>query len=318
MNATCGLLHEATSVAARGRIFVLLLLAVLLCGTPVLQCQASDLQKASANQPPTPADPDKASSELNHHIAGWLLVAIGVMVICGHRYKALAFIQRLWPLLFVFGGIFLAVWSDREIWPRGDLGWTWLVHDREALQHKIYAFLLIAIGATEYLRARSRLNRRWAPWIFPVLAIFGGVFLFFHEHGGEATPVSNSGHPTATQTAQVHLQHDVKAEQPTGAAAGGNDHSQHQHATVKNGSPSMPVQPEAQTASTQPLAKHEHHMTPVMLNIKREHVWFAAVGFCVALCKFFYDAKLPRKRPTPYLWANSVILLGILLIFYTE
>ena len=59
-------------------------------------------------------------------------------------------------------------------------------------------------------------------------------------------------------------------------------------------------------------------MTPVMLNIQREHMWFAAVGFCVALCKFLYDAKLPRKRATPYLWANGVILLGILLILYTE
>src|SRR5215471_17102428 len=148
MNAAYGLLGERTRMAARGRIFMLLLLAGLLCGTPVLQCHATDLQQASVNQPPTPVDPDKASSELNHHIAGWLLVAIGAMVIFGHRYKALSFVQRLWPLLFVLGGIFLAVWSDREIWPRGDLSWTWLVHDKEALQHKIYAFLLIAIGAT--------------------------------------------------------------------------------------------------------------------------------------------------------------------------
>jgi len=83
MNATNGLLGERPRVAARRHIFLLLLLAGLLCGTPVLHCQASDLQQASAGQPPAPVDPDKASSELNHHIAGWLLVAIGVMVICG-------------------------------------------------------------------------------------------------------------------------------------------------------------------------------------------------------------------------------------------
>jgi hypothetical protein len=59
-------------------------------------------------------------------------------------------------------------------------------------------------------------------------------------------------------------------------------------------------------------------MTAAMLNIKREHMWFAAVGFCVALCKFLYDANLPRKRATPYWWANSIILLGILLLLYTE
>ena len=318
MTGIHGLLRERARVAAGGRIFALLLLAGLLCAPPFLQCQAGGLDQTAATASPAPVDPDKESSELNHHIAGWLLIAIGAMVICGHRFKALAFVQRLWPLLFVFGGIFLAVWSDREIWPRGNLGWSWLAHDPEALQHKIYAFLLIAIGTTEYLRARAKLNRRLAPWVFPVLAISGGVFLFFHDHGsGEAASGNSVGHPAETQTVQVHLQH-AKEEQPAQPVADGNDHSQHQHGTAGAGGASTPGQQETHADAHQPAQHHEHQMTPAMLNIQREHMWFAAVGFCVALFKFLYDANLPRKRATPYWWASSVVLLGILLVLYTE
>src|SRR5438270_3682637 len=111
----------------------------------LLWAASSNLWAAILADPPggsamMTADPDKASSELNHHIAGLALLAIGVMVICGHRFKRLAFMQNLWPLLFIAAGIFLAVWSDSEIWPRGNLGWSWLIqHDAEARQHKIYA-----------------------------------------------------------------------------------------------------------------------------------------------------------------------------------
>jgi hypothetical protein len=59
-------------------------------------------------------------------------------------------------------------------------------------------------------------------------------------------------------------------------------------------------------------------MTAAMLNVQREHMWFALVGFCIALCKFLYDANLLRRRFSPYLWANSMILLGVLLVLYTE
>ena len=304
----------------RRRFFVLLLLASL----PWTALQLRSLTAGGA--PPAvdgtsiAVDPDKASSELNHHIAGLLLIIIGLMVICGHKYKRLAFVQRLWPLLFVIAGVFLAVWSDREIWPRGDLSWAWLLHDTEARQHKIYAILLIAIGVIEYLRSRARLSQRWAPWVFPLLAIFGGVFLFFHEHGGPEGHPDNSGHElSALQVSAPETQPALQAAQSQAAIPHQHDSSR-QHGSPEAGPSAMPASHHAHAtgASPQPEHHHEHHMTAAMLNVRREHMWFAVVGFCIAFCKFLYDARPHGKRVTPYLWANSMILLGILLVLYTE
>jgi hypothetical protein len=227
----------------------------------------------------------------------------------------------LWPLLFIMAGVFLAVWSDREIWPRGDLGWAWLMHDAEARQHKIYAILLIAIGVIEYLRSRARLSRRWAPWVFPLLAIFGGVFLFFHEHGSSEGHPDNSGHQlSALQMNSPGTQPAVQVAQSQAAVPDENG-SKHQHGTAEAGPAAMPASSHhehATGASPQPAQHHEHHMTAAMLNVRREHMWFAVVGFCVAFCKFLYDAKPLGRTFTPYLWANSMILLGVLLVLYTE
>jgi hypothetical protein len=295
------------------RLLILFLLAGLFSAMP------SYLRSLTAAEPHAAAgasvliDPDKAPSELNHHIAGLMLIVIGVMVICGHRFKELAFLRQLWPLLFVLAGIFLAAWSDREIWPRGDLSWGWLLHhDAEARQHKIYAILLIAIGVIEYLRSRAKLSPRWAPWVFPILAIFGGVFLFFHEHGGNESPLGNG---------DIHAQH--AGAQSSAAIAGEHvsEHHQHEHGAAEVGRASLPAGHDvaAHDTSNQHAQHAGHQMTAAMLNVRREHMWFALVGFCVALCKFLYDASpLLRRRFSPYPWANSMILLGVLLILYTE
>ena len=89
-------------------------------------------------------DPDIIDSEFNHRAAGWALIAMALLIVCGYASPKLAFLQKVWPFIFIAVGIFLAVWSDKEIWPRGHLSWTWLIHhDAEARQHKIYAALLI-------------------------------------------------------------------------------------------------------------------------------------------------------------------------------
>jgi hypothetical protein len=130
-------------------------------------------------------DPDIIDSEFNHRAAGWALIAMALLIVCGYASPKMAFLQKVWPFIFVAVGIFLAVWSDKEIWPRGHLSWTWLIHhDAEARQHKIYALLLIMMGVLEYLRATGKLTRVWQRWAFPMLAVFGAVLLLFHDHGG--------------------------------------------------------------------------------------------------------------------------------------
>lgn len=59
-------------------------------------------------------------------------------------------------------------------------------------------------------------------------------------------------------------------------------------------------------------------MTAQMANVQRQHAWFALVGFCVALFKFLHDSARRPGWLRQHLWANSVIVLGVLLLFYTE
>src|SRR5262249_380609 len=131
-------------------LFTLVALAYLAASQPVVADASSQAVSASA---PQAVDPNKGPSELNHHIAGWALIGVGLLQLaslCSSRNSALHYV---WPALFVLAGLFLALWSDAEIWPRGNLNWSWLFqHDAEARQHKIYALLLIAIGIVEYLR----------------------------------------------------------------------------------------------------------------------------------------------------------------------
>lgn len=129
---------------------------------------------------------DRQESEFNHHLAGFLVVLAGIFILFqggfANRWPALRY---AWPACFLASGIFLLVWSDAELWPLGDTAWsTALRSDPEVLQHKIYAALLLALGAIEWQRARGALTATWSAWVFPSLAIAGSVLLLFHEHQG--------------------------------------------------------------------------------------------------------------------------------------
>src|SRR4029077_1422218 len=107
----------------------------------VLMAQVSGQHLVAVASPVSLAsvDPNKAPSEFNHHIAGWALIGVGFLVLGPFLSPNLRALRYVWPALFLFAGLFLALWSDGEIWPRGNLNWVWLVHhDQEAGQHKIY------------------------------------------------------------------------------------------------------------------------------------------------------------------------------------
>ena len=88
-----------------------------------------------------------AASELSHQIAGVALIAIGGLVIAGLSSQRRRFLLSLWPLVFAAMGLYLLAWSDPEIWPRGPLPWSSLIeYNAEARQHKLYGFLLLALG----------------------------------------------------------------------------------------------------------------------------------------------------------------------------
>src|SRR6201993_2849671 len=143
-----------------------------------------------------PVDPNRAPSEFNHHVAGWALIGVGFLVLASFVSPDLRALRYVWPALFLLAGLFLAVWSDAEIWPRGNLSWAWLLHhDQEAGQHKIYALLLIALGLVEYLRLRGSLNRFWRTWTFSILAIAGAAFLLVHDQTATSGATSPEAPP---------------------------------------------------------------------------------------------------------------------------
>ena len=307
----------------------LLFLTAVACWCLMLPAQALSGQLLTATHSMEIADPDKAASELNHHIAGAILIAIGLIVICGRKYEKFKFMQGLWPLLFIAAGLFLAAWSDSEIWPRGDRSWLWLIgQDAEARQHKIYAVLLVTIGLVEYLRAHGRLSRRWTTWLFPCLAVFGGVLLFFHNHSGHSTATVPH---TSVPTIEVHSGPVHVAPAPSRAHPGSYEETSMRHhgqELTKPGATNTPDAVPNQRSSQEPVSssgethlqdhhKHDHHKNDAVLKIERQHMWFAIIGFCVAFFKCLDDMR-PSAKIARYPWAQCIIALGVLLVLYVE
>jgi hypothetical protein len=291
-----------------------------LCSQPAGVLSSTKAPVASG--PSVGQDPNKPASELNHHLAGYALIAIGVLVIAGQSSDRLRPLQYVWPFLFVLAGLFLAAWSDGEIWPRGNLNWIWLIHhDAEARQHKIYALLLMVMGTIEYLRARAKLSRFWRTWAFPLLALVGVVLLLFHDH----TAGSGASSPEARKYVVSWL---VNATTKT-AASPAMDRSDpppamHDHMGSPGSVPLETQRPQAEVAAHEGMEMHsgsnghQHPMTAAMLSVERQHLWFALIGVAVVLFKFIHDSALSPRSFIPFLWPSCVAVLGILLVFYTE
>jgi hypothetical protein len=242
---------------------------------------------------------------LNHHIAGYALICVAAVILASLLSPPLRPLRYVWPLLLISLGIFLAAWSDAEIWPRGPLSWTWLIqHDAEARQHKIYAALLLLLGTVEFLRARGTLRPILRRWSFPILAICGAALLTMHAHGGtsglpqgwdpsQPTPVAASVTPTPAAMPQ------------------GNDHASMEH--------SHHHQAQADPAVAERSENHSAHvMTPEMLQIQRQHIWMTVVGVVLALSKALADRPNARARFFQFVWPAAMACLGLLLVMYHE
>src|ERR1700745_3118 len=129
---------------------------------------------------------DKQESEFNHHLAGFFVAVAGIFVLFqSNLVRRWPSVKYVWPACFLVAGIFLLVWSDTELWPFGHRQWLEaLQNNREVLQHKTFAILLLLLGAVEWQRARGALQAAWSGLVFPLLAIGGSIILIFHHHEG--------------------------------------------------------------------------------------------------------------------------------------
>ena len=277
----------------------------------------------------TNVDPNKEPSELNHHIAGYALIGVGLLVIASLSSAKLRILQFTWPVLFILNGLFLAAWSDSEIWPRGNLSWRWLFqHDLEARQHKVFALILIALGIVEYLRASGRLGRFWRTAAFPMIALVGAGLLLFHSHGAGSEHDPNVWKPYLVNPALNHIGKPItadppKASEPTQEIAsnkGMGSMDMHDHAAMAMHGDHMEHMHQNSASQPDPPAgdHHHHHMDPVAMRVEREHFWFMVVGVGIALGKLVSDSSLWRRAFVPYLWPSGMVILGILLVMYRE
>lgn len=151
-----------------------------------------------------PAEPWEGSqegiaySERNHHIAGFMVVLMGLAEL-SHvlRLSSLRWARLLLPSAMLLAGLFVMIWSDHEAWPIGSLSFaeTFSGEDQEILQHKIYGILALGVGSVELFRRLGRIGHKaWASPL-PLMAIVGGFMLFGHSHGF---------HPSAQKIAMHH------------------------------------------------------------------------------------------------------------------
>ena len=325
----CKHVHSTSAQQFPNRLALLLFCGIAIFGLaaakPVFAHAASQTFASAANS----VDPNKGPSELNHHIAGWALIGIGLLQLVALLSPRLKAQRYIWPALFLSAGLFLALWSDGEIWPRGNLNWAWLLqHDAEARQHKIYAVLLIAIGIIEYMRIRGSLPRFWKTWAFPVLAVIGACLLLIHDHTG-----GSGAHSPEAQAYLVNpaLDVDGSPRKPesfvTSAKVDPNDSMHHTSDIPGHGndmeSSAMTMDHsqmmmDAPAGESMNAAGHHHMMTASMLLVEREHMWFMIVGLAIGLFKFLSDSEFVRSRFLPYMWPSCMTLLGVMLVLYRE
>jgi len=129
---------------------------------------------------------DKRESEFNHHLAGFFVVLGGIFILAQAALtERWPLARHVWPATFLLSGIFVLVWSDTELWPFGGRQWLEaLQHNREVLQHKTFAVLLLGLGWIESMRVKGKLRTAWSGLVFPLLAIGGSLLLLFHQHEG--------------------------------------------------------------------------------------------------------------------------------------
>jgi uncharacterized membrane protein len=125
-------------------------------------------------------------SELVHHIAGWLTLAL-TGAIAAHTLFPSRSDKLKWvaPLILLLGGVGLFFFADRDLYRLTDLR---QLRDREVELHKSLAVILATLGALGLFRLRRRptkaAKRQLATpsKVVAVAALIGGGLLFTHVH----------------------------------------------------------------------------------------------------------------------------------------
>jgi putative copper resistance protein D len=139
---------------------------------------ASYVPGQAGTRPNTPAE--KSWSEYNHHWAGLIVLAIGLLALLAQLGRAPW--ARNWPLIFLTLSVFLVLRSDPETWPLGPSGFWVSMTDPEVLLHRIFALLVAALAIFEWRVQTGRVASPNIRLVFPILVAAASALLLTHSH----------------------------------------------------------------------------------------------------------------------------------------
>jgi copper resistance protein D len=125
-------------------------------------------------------DMDRRWSEYNHHWAGLIVLAAGMLAFAS-RFPSVRW-ARFWPLSFAGLSVFILLRADPENWPLGPRPFWASFSSPDVLEHRAAAVLILCFAAFECAVQAGKLRVRWAPMIFPVMCALGAAVLLTHDH----------------------------------------------------------------------------------------------------------------------------------------
>jgi putative copper resistance protein D len=175
--------------------------------TPTRQLVKQEAEKAGL-RPPTfvpgalPASPntpvDIAWSEYNHHWAGLVVFALGILAVAARSgYIPWA---RNWPLVFFGLALFIFLRADPENWPLGANGFWESFLEAEVLQHRLFVLIVVAFALFEWRVQTGRTKSSTAALVFPAVCAVGGAMLSTHSH-----PLGNIKEETLAEWSHIPI-----------------------------------------------------------------------------------------------------------------
>ncbi len=117
-------------------------------------------------------------SEYNHHWAGIVVAAVGILSLLARRLRW----ARIWPLAFLGLAVFLFLRADSENWPLGPRGFWESFQVAEVAQHRVFVLLIVLFALFEWAVQTRRLSPSRAGLVFPLVCALGGALLLTHSH----------------------------------------------------------------------------------------------------------------------------------------
>ena len=123
---------------------------------------------------------DRAWSEYNHHWAGVVVLLAGALALLS-RFRRMRW-ARFWPASFAGLAVFILLRADPENWPLGPRPFWASFYAPDVLQHRAYAFLILAFAAFECLVQAGKIRAPLARLAFPLMCAVGAALLLTHNH----------------------------------------------------------------------------------------------------------------------------------------